>query len=533
MRGIIITAVLGLFSNLGAQPGAAQASGEKIFCLDATIQKSELETKMATRLSNGCFFESTARIEGGEPVFRLPYCRIKGGNFDFFIGRANLGQGKALRKSPTAQAALNPASPWSAEVESADAGLLAGFRWGGYSCYALCDSDSLIDLGKISPDFDPPGLSFKAAAAEAEGNHGNFFWALGSCAANSRKRQSPEGWRSGSSFEPECRALSIAAFAALNTKPLGFDFWSGLCLGSLIPPGLAGTVELRLGGSLPGDTKSNLALSVKAYACNASYRNHLLEKPSSDAALKGEISLNFHRFGFWASMLSSSPWKEKGLYGLRIKKEQSFPALLWRWRSQALLCRAGATLGPWGLSARAQAGEGGLSFCNLRLGYENKGVRSDNPRLKTAVHLYLARGASGRSEGDETGFGDDGGGDEDDDGDDEDWTELSSGGSDGSTVALDKLVLRRLKLETGLAWGSSAARGRASLALAASTGDGGMKFKVHGEIAQRLGLGSRCSLHLSLATPSGGYALDSPPKAIPIIGLGIQLSEGRKPRGTN
>ncbi len=208
MRGIIITAVLGLFSNLGAQPGAAQASGEKIFCLDATIQKSELETKMATRLSNGCFFESTARIEGGEPVFRLPYCRIKGGNFDFFIGRANLGQGKALRKSPTAQAALNPASPWSAEVESAGAGLLAGFRWGGYSCYALCDSDSLIDLGKISPDFDPPGLSFKAAAAEAEGNHGNFFGLWG---AARRTVESDSLPRAGGAGAPSSRSAGPLA----------------------------------------------------------------------------------------------------------------------------------------------------------------------------------------------------------------------------------------------------------------------------------------------------------------------------------
>jgi hypothetical protein len=520
LRTLLVIIIAGLFSIFGTEPGLAQTSGEPLFSLDAAVQKSELEIKLAAGLAADCHLESALRAEGREPVFRLPFCRLKGGNFDFFIGRASLGQAQALRKSPTAQVSINPGSPWSAEAESKSAGFLAGFRWGGFSCFALCDSGSIIDLGNVGPDFRLPVLSFKAAAAEAVVQRGNFSLALGSCAAHSKERESPEGWQSGEGFEPEYQALSIAASAALTRNGIGLNLWSGLCLGSLIPPGLAGVLELRLGGNRSGGTRPNLGLHFKAYACGESYRNHLLEKPSLDCALAGEITFSFRRFSIRASLLSSSPLEDKDLFGARIIAEQGLSALLWRWRTQDLAGRAGLTWGPWDVSVRAKADRGGLASFDLGLGYAGEGKGSNSLRLKAAAHLYLVRESSEQGEeADSDLFADEA---------DEDWTWGDSNGSAGFSGALGALSFHRVKLETGLAWGASAAGGSAALALAVSNDDTGLRPRVYGEITQRFCLGARCSLQLSLASPSGGYALDCLPETIPTLGLGLQLREGAK-----
>ncbi len=509
-------AFLGLTSIFGTQYGLAQALGEEIFSLETEIEKSTFEARLVARIAAEFRLESALRVEGQDLSFRLPYCRAKGKNFDFIIGRATLGQGRALRKSPTSQIPQNPGSAWSGEVESTRAGFLMGLRWGGFSCFTLSESDSTVDLGKIGPEFNIPELRFKAAAAEAAVIKDDFCWAVGACAANSPERRSPEGWRSGASFEPELQALSIAGSAALNTKGIGLELWSGACLGSLIRPGLAGTAELRLGASRAGGMKPILSFYLKAYACSESYRNYLLEKPTLDSALKGDLSLSFRRFNLWASLLSSSPLKEKDSSGLRLLKEKGFSTLLWRWRTQALTGRAGLSWGAWGISARAKADQGGLASCDIGLDYESKEARG-RLRFKAAARLYCIRGSSTISEDEDSELFDDE--------TDEDWAETDSAGFTGFSDSFGNLVFHRLKLDAGLAWGASPAGGRAALALAVSAAEEGLEFRIYSEIAQRLGIGPRCSLQLLLTTPSGGYALDQLPDTIPTLSLGFTLSE--------
>jgi hypothetical protein len=511
---------VGLTWILVIQPGAAQASGEEILSLETAIVKSAFETNLAARVAAGIRLESVVRIEGQDHTFRLPYCRLKSGDLDVFIGRASLGQGRALRKSNTSQVPVNPGSVWSGDAESTSADILTGFRLGGFSCFALWDGGSTFNLGDIG--FTTPELSFKAAAVEAAAMAAPFSWALGACGARSPEEKSPDGWRGGTSYVPEFQALSLGASTALAAKGIGLELWSGACLGSLIKPGLAGSVELRIGGSSPDKRKLSLGLYFKAYACSESYRNHLLEQPVLDSALKGELSLGVGRFNIRVELLAASPREEKDEMGLRILKEKGLTALLWRLRTQTLSGKTGLCWGPWDLSSSAKVDQGGLTSCDFRVGYDGSGAEA-GLRFKAAAHLYLIQeaAASGKDEDSERFEGDN----------EHEWVEQDLTGFTGTPVfsgGFSTLVFRRLRLDTNFSWGTSAAGGSTALALAAAAADAGLGFRIYANIVQHLGIGARCTLELSLATPSGGYALDCPPEAIPTLGLGFRLREKSK-----
>lgn len=552
---------LGLLIVLGMHTTAAQATYTDVFNIEASISKAQFETNITTQLTGDCILESALRAEGKKPEFRLPYCRVQGDTFDFFLGRASIEQGRALRNSPTAQVPVNSGSFWSAQTESNSADLLAGIHSGSISFLALCDTDSIIDLATIVSDFNPPNLSFKAAAMEFAVKSGVFSWAAGSSAAMSNEKKSPEGWQSAdASYEPAIEALSAAASGAVATKTLGIDLWAATCLGSLIPPGWAGMLEFRLGGIEFGNpsrgAKSNslgssaqdlerkdraileadsdrklspsISLKGKAFVSSHSYRNFLLEKPSLDCALQCEVSLAIHRYTLWASLQAFSPSEEGAGTNHRSIAESGIPTLLWLWRPETLIGRAGVGWEPWAVSARAKTDQSGVASLDFKLGYAGLASKNGQLNLKSALHIYLKQGLSELGDDDLSDlFAQD-----EDEGDGA--TASSSGvSSSGLTKIADSiggLVFYRSKLEFGLAWGNKNARGGASIAIAVSKADSGLEFLLYGEASQRIGLGSRCSIELALVAPSSGYALDRLPEMMPTMSAGFQLRKAQNQR---
>jgi hypothetical protein len=505
---------------LACENAAAQSKGEEFFKLESSLEGVDFETSIAFRFAAEGILESALRIEGEDHLFRIPYSRIKSDKFDFFIGRADIGQGRALRKSPTAQVPASPGSLWSANAESATAGLLTGLRRGAFSLFALFDSDSVLDLGKLGPGFEVPELSFTAAAIEVAARRGDLSWALGSGAALGEGKASPDGWRSNSSlYEPALQAFSAAASAALSLKGLSLDLWSDLSLGSLLPPGWAGALEFRSASSGIRNNGLGLGLNFKAYACSASYRNYLLEKPSLDCAFKGELSLKLKGFSVCACLSSASPWREPEGYGLRLMKDHAIRSALWRWRTETLAGSLGLALGVWDFSATVKLDREGLAAFDLGLRYEGPSRAETKPRLNAAAQFYLLDTASPQDEESDSGmFATD----------EADWMGGESAGLSRIASSMGSLAFHRLKLGAGLGWGSSDKPGMAALSLAASAKDDGVGLCIGGEFSQSLRIGSRCVLGLSLAAPAGGYALDRWPEAMPTITVDFTMSEAIK-----
>ncbi len=499
---------------------SSQSLGEEVFKLESSMEGDDFETSIAYRFLAESILESALRIEGQGSLFRIPYSRIKSDTLDFFIGRADIGQGRALRKSPTAQVPASPGALWSANAESLTASLLTGFHRGAFSLFALFDSDSVINLGKVGPDFKSPELSFKAAAIEVAARTGGLSWAFGSGAALGEGRASPDGWRSNNSlYEPASQSFSAAASAALFLKGLSLDLWSDLSLGSLIPPGWAGSVEFRWGSGGIRNDGPGLSFAFKVYACSASYRNYLLEKPSLDCALKGEFSLKLKKFSVCASLASASPRREPEGYGLRLMKDSAISSALWRWRAETLVGGLGLALGIWDFSAKVKLDREGFAALDLGLRYEGKSRAGAQPRLNVAAQFYLLDIASPQDDNIDSGmFATDEVG----------WMGGESAGSSRIASSMGSLAFHRLKLEAGLGWGSSDKLGRAALSLTASAKDDGIGFKIGGEFSQSLGIGSRCSLGLTVAAPSGGYSLDRWPEIMPTISVDFAVREATK-----